>query len=274
MKKVLYVCDGMSFSETAFDFACRLNEQQPILLTGLFMPQISYANLWSYTNALGGPAVLPLIDTGDNETIQKTIRHFEDRCQKNGITYRLHKDYVDFALPELRKETRFADLLLLGSERFYHNILGSDDMDYVIEALHETECPVIVVPETGAFPATNVIAYDGSAASVYAIKQFANLFPEMCVQETTLLYLHQDDGLPLPHETELKELVQQHFSNVAFMQSRDNTKKQFLNWLAEKKNTILIAGAFGRSSVSQLFRKSFLRDVVAQRKLPVFIAHK
>jgi nucleotide-binding universal stress UspA family protein len=274
MKKILFVSDGMQFSEGAFEFARQLNEREPILLTGVFMPQISYANLWSYTHALGGPAVVPFVDTGDAETIQKTIRHFETQCQHNGITYRVHKDYVDFALPELRKETRFADLLLLCSERFYHTVLGNDDIDYIVEALKETECPVLVVPEKGPLPTRNVITYDGSAPSVYAIKQFAYLFPEWCQLDTTVLYIHKDHEATLPYETELKELVGQHFQSVHFEQRDTDPQKQFRSWAADKEHPLLIAGAFGRSAVSQLFRKSFLRDVIAGHKLPVFIAHR
>jgi nucleotide-binding universal stress UspA family protein len=274
MKKIILVCDGMQFPEGAFRFARQLNELQPILLTGVFMPQVSFAHLWSYTHALGGPAVMPLIDTGDDATIKKTIRHFENLCQKAGILYQVHKDYVDFALPELRRETRFADLLLLSSERFYHNILGNDDIDYIAEAIHEAECPVLVVPEQFNFPATNVIAYDGSASSVYAIKQFAYLFPELCRRETTVLYLHKDNETPLPHETELKELVQNHFPNVTFLTTGAPAKEAFGKWLAEKGNTLLLTGSYGRPSISQFFHKSFLRDVLAGHKLPVFIAHK
>lgn len=273
MKKIILVCDGMQFPEGAFEAARWLNKLQPVLLTGVFMPQVSFASLWSYTHALGGPAIVPMIDTDENETIRENIRHFENGCQQHGITYRVHTDYADFALPELKRETRFADLLLLSSERFYHNILGDEDIEYIGEVLHEAECPVLVMPEKFDFLATNVIAYDGSASSVYAIKQFAYLFPELCNRETTVLYLHKDDGTPLPHEAELKELVQQHFPDVTFLKT-EAAGRNFGNWLAKKGSTLLIAGSFGRSSLSQLFHKSFLRDVIAGHKLPVFIAHK
>ncbi|MBD0286389.1 MAG: cell wall-binding repeat-containing protein, partial [Flavisolibacter sp.] len=80
MQKILLASDGTQFSDAAFDFARQLNNLQPILLTGVFMPQVSYASLWSYTNALGGPAVVPLLETEENETIRKNIRHFENLC--------------------------------------------------------------------------------------------------------------------------------------------------------------------------------------------------
>jgi hypothetical protein len=274
MKKILLVCDGMQFSEGAFHFAKELNRLQPLMLIGVFMPQVSYAHLWSYTNALGGPAVLPLTDASEKEVVQKNINHFETLCKKHNIAYQVHKDYVDFALPELKKETRFADLLLLSSERFYHNILGNDDIDYIAEVIHEAECPVMVVPEKFDFPARNVIAYDGSASSLHAIKQFTYLFPELCRKETTVLYLHRQAEAALPHESELKDLVEQHFPQAVYFETGYDIKKQFSQWLLEKGPALLIAGSFGRSALSQMFKKSFLRDVMAAHQLPVFIAHK
>jgi hypothetical protein len=251
MKKILLVCDGIAFPEGAFRFARRLNKVKPILLIGVFMPQVSYAHLWSYTHALGGSAVLPPIDKSDNEIIQKNIRHLKSRCQKVGITCRVHKDYADFALPELQHEIRFGDLLLPSSERFYHDILGNDDIDYIAEALHKIECPTAVVPEQFNFPISNVIAY---------------LFPDQCSHEIRVMYLHKDNEKTLPHEPELKELVQQHFPNAMFLETGAPAKVSLSKWL--------IAGPFGRSAFSQLFHKSFWRDVIASDKLPVFITHK
>ena len=49
MKKIILISDGRNFSDAAFEFAKRLNELQPILLTGIFLPQTDYATLWNYT---------------------------------------------------------------------------------------------------------------------------------------------------------------------------------------------------------------------------------
>ena len=44
--------------------------------------------------------------------------------------------------------------------------------------------------------------------------------------------------------------------------------------LVADSNAILVSGSFGRSMFSEMFRKSFVSDVIAEHKLPVFIAHK
>ena len=99
MKKILIAFDGTQFSEGAFAFARSLNELQPILLVGAFIPQVSYANLWSYAGAMAGPSFVPLLEPEDTDVIQQNIAHFEDLCQNSGIAYKVYKDFFDFALP-------------------------------------------------------------------------------------------------------------------------------------------------------------------------------
>jgi hypothetical protein len=54
MKKILIAFDGIHFSKSAFEFAKKLNEVSPVLLTGVFLPQIIF-------NTSFGGYVLPRI---------------------------------------------------------------------------------------------------------------------------------------------------------------------------------------------------------------------
>lgn len=273
MKKILIAFDGTQFSEGAFEFARNLNELQPILLVGAFIPQVSYANLWSYAGAMAGPSFVPLLEAEDTETVHRNIAHFEDLCRKNGIAYKVHKDFYDFALPELKRETRFADLLIISSEKFYENLAGEDPSEYMKDALHASECPVIVVPEHFDFPSRNILAYDGSDSSVFAIKQFAYLFPELKTNESMLVYSN-DKEAKLPYEGYIEELASQHYRDLSIMKLDTQPKKEFHKWICENTNAILVCGSYGRSFFSQIMRKSFVSEIIAEHKLPVFITHK
>ena len=273
MKKILLAFDGTHFSEGAFEFARGLNEIEPILLLGVFVPQTSYANLWSYANAGNGPMLIPLVEPEDSDTIQQNMDRFEEKCQRNKIEYRIRKDFFDFALPELKKETRFADFAILGSENFYNNFGIHEPNEYLKEAIQSFECPVLVVPEKYNFPESNILAFDGSESSAYAIKQFAYLFPELSNNQTLLVFASDDDGA-FPQKTCIEELVGRHFSKSISVKLEMNPKKEFASWVNDKKTAILVSGAFGRSSISQLFKKSFVSDVISAHRLPVFIAHR
>jgi nucleotide-binding universal stress UspA family protein len=274
MKKILLAFDGTHFSEGAFEFARRLNELKPVLLTGVFLPQAELANLWSYADGVGGPSLIPLLESDESELVHQNIERFEKLCKSNGIDYRVHKDFFDFVLPELRKESRYADLLILGSEVFYENMGSGSPNEYLKDALHDFECPVLVVPEKYNFPEKNILAYDGSEESVYAIKQFAYLFPELTNRETLLVYADDDAEEDFPDKIQIEELAARHFKNLTFFKLNLNPKKYFSTWVSEKGSSILISGSYGRSGLSRLFKKSFIQEVIADHRLPVFIAHK
>jgi nucleotide-binding universal stress UspA family protein len=274
MKKILLAFDGLHFSEGAFEFARQLNDLSPILLVGAFAPQLSYANLWSYADGATGAMFIPTLEQEDSTEVEKNIVRFEELCKKNSINYKVHKDFYDFALPELRKETRYADLLIISSESFYHNIDNPNPDAYLKEALRYSECPVIIVPEHFEFPKVNILAYDGSDSSAYAIKQFAYLFPELHNQETLLVYSSAKEDNAIPGEEQIEELVQQHFFDVSLSRLDLNRKKYFGAWIAKHPASILVCGSFGRSIVSEMFHKSFASGVINEHKIPVFIAHK
>lgn len=274
MKKVLLAFDGVHFSEGAFEFAGRMNGANPILLTGLFLPQALYANLWNYADSMSSPFFIPLSDAAEEEMAEKNIQRFEQLCVKNNIEYRVHKDFFDMALPEIKKESTYADLAIIGSEMFYKNLGTDEPNEYLKDMLHAAGCPIVVVPEKFTYPENNILAYDGSEESVYAIKQFAYLFPELALNPTLLVYGGTNGSSNLPDEAYIEELAARHFSDLTISRLDINPKKYFATWLSEKKKGILVSGAFSRNSISQLFKKSFVSEVIKNHDLPVFIAHR
>jgi len=273
MRKILLAFDGSHFSEGAFEFARRLNEVNPILLTGAFLPQVSYANIWSYADGIGGPIFLPVQEDEVTEEINKNIEKFNSLCVKHNNEHSVRKDLTDLALPELKKESRFADLLIIGGESFYENAGSGDPNNYLKDALHEMECAVMVVPEKYDFPTLNILTYNGSPSSVYAIKQFTYLFPEFAANKTLLIYAKDEEGISIPDEAYVEELVSRHFSDLTVTKLNIDPKERFVKWLNNNTSAVLICGAYGRSIVSQLFKKSFIADVLSEHKFPVFITH-
>jgi nucleotide-binding universal stress UspA family protein len=271
MKKVLIVFDGTHFASGSLNFASGLNRLQPILLTGVFLPQTDLSRLWSYASGEGSLFV-PMMETVDAEVIQRNIETFSKLCVQNNIEFRVHKDVMDFAIPELIKETRFADLLVIGSQTFYADFGSPEQNDYLREAISQAECPVILVPEKAELPSSIVLAYDGSKSSVYAIKQFAYLFPELCSRPVLLVYASGKNE-NLPDLTYVEELATRHFPDLSFLKLDMIPRKYFSTWMSEKRGAMLVTGAFGRSGFSQLFKSSFASEVIGEHLLPVFVAH-
>jgi hypothetical protein len=272
MKSVLLAFDGANYSEGALAFARQLNGLQPIRLVGAFIPQLDFSNMLSITGNTADAAVLPVVTASDSTAVQKNIDRFSNDCESLNIPYTIRKDGMGFGITELRNESRFVDLVILGAESFYHN-LGSEGESYVREALQQSECPAVVVPENYSFPATNVLAYDGSESAVYAIKQFAYLFPELRDHPTHLVYFESDDEA-IPHKAQMEDWLRAHFSNITMIRMDVEQRNYFKLWISEKEKCILVSGSFGRSLMSQFFRKSFVADLLHEHQVPLFIAHK
>lgn len=268
MKKVLIAFDGVNYSEGAMEFAYKLNELNPIFLTGIFLPQTQLSSLWSYADA-----AIPLAEEDESDAMKSNIAKFEKECKERKIQYALHLDLFNLALPSLSRESVFADLLILASERFYQSFGTRPANAYLEEALHEVECPVVIVPDHFSFPEKIILAYDGSTESIFAIKQFAYLFPELCNRPGMLAYVSEREG-GIPNEMNIKELVDRHFNRPEFVNLQFDVRKYFNSWIEEKSGAILVSGSFGRSYFSQLLKKSFVHEVIGDHKLPVFIAHK
>jgi hypothetical protein len=272
MKKVLIAFDRTNFSKGAFEFARQMNEREHLLLTGLFLPEVVIPTINSYASAMGDSLLIPLVEDED-ELMNKNIQEFESLCLKNNIEYRTRKEFTDFAIPELKKETLFADVVIIGSQAFYEDLHSNKLNESLKEALHISKCPVVVVPEAVKLPKTNVLTYDGTDNSVFAIKQFSYLFPSLSHNKTFLIYLKNEKGYELPFEEYIEELAGRHFTNLTIAWLHQDQHAALKNWLKDKEQPILVSGAFHRSQLSQLLKKSFVSDFICEHQLPIFIAH-
>jgi hypothetical protein len=273
MKKIIIAFDGKHFSEGAFRMAEWLNEKQPVLVAGVFLSPVDYREIIGYSGiGIGTPVLVPVVETNEEE-ISQNIKRFEERCLKHHIEYRVHKDTDLFAITELITETRFADMLIVSSELFYENVDRDQPNEYLKKTLHQSECPVFVVPENFEQPESIVLAYDGKASSVYAFKQFTYLFPALSTMDALLVYAG-DEKSDIPHLDEISELTARHFDNLTLQHLQKDPNLHFSDWISQRKHSLLVTGAYGRGELSSLFKKSFIAEVIKAHRVPVFISHR
>lgn len=275
MKKIIIALDGEHFPHGAFEFAKYINQQSDILLAGVFLSPVDYSKVLAFSG-VDGVTLLPewLMQDDDESLVSKNIILFKEACEKEGISYRVHKDNNLLALSSLVEETRFADLLLVSSELFYKNIGNRQPNFYLEEVLKKTECPVLLVPEKFTAPNQVVLAYNGSESCLFAIKQFAYLFPGLTNKETILLSISANTEEEIPEYSLVTELISGHYANLQLQHIAMNNKTNLVTWLEGQPDSYVVMGSFSRSMFSELFKKSFASSVIKDAKMPVFISHK
>lgn len=250
-----------------------LNDRSPILVTGIFLSPVDYREIIGYSGmGMGAPVFSLPLDSDENLTTE-TMGKFSEYCNQHGLEYTMHKDNDLFALSELIHETRFADCLIISSELFYENVEKDQPNDYLRKTLHESECPVMLVPENFEEPESLLLSYDGKASSVYAIKQFAYLFPECC-NMGALLFNSGEENVDLPEQDLIQEIAARHYQPLTMEKVKNGKGGDLQEWMADRTNAILIAGAYGRGEMSNFFKKSFITDVIREHRIPLFVAHK
>ena len=273
MRNVIVAFDGKHFSEGVFDFLCNLNNKEPILATGFFLPEVDFAELLYSIGGLGGPIYYKEFAFEDTTIVQKNIDLFKSLCRNNGIKYYVQPDIGKHIISELESESRYADMLVLSSKLFYENLDDDTWGNHIEDVLHRAECPVILIHGHYNNPKSVILAYDGSASSVHAIKQFAYLLPELTKFKTLLVTAGgKNDGVP--DIKNIGELAACHFSDLTIFELGLNPGKYFNTWLQDNGSSILVTGAYGRSALSEMLKKSFIAETIQDHKVPIFIAHR
>lgn len=273
MKKIIVVFDGAHFAEGAMNYVNTINNEAPVLAIGLFLPSIDYAEMLTFYSAgIAGPLYVPSIDTEAND-IFANVEKFKAYCIKHNIEHRVHDTINGGVVEVLRNESRYADLILLSSDLFYENLGEISKQEYIEDTLKATECPVLLLPENYKTPASVVMAYDGTTSSIHAIKQFAYTMKEWVGVPTTIVYASDKDD-DIPELPMLKEYASRHFSDLTFLKLEANPNKYFETWLQNKGAAMLVTGAYGKRTLTGSFKKHFLQEIIAEYKLPIFIAHK
>jgi hypothetical protein len=261
MKQVLIIGAGHHFPQGPFGFLRVMQEDERVHARALFFLPVDYSVLAAATSGID---LTPILELEDNEkewiTTHKTL--FASQCEQQFISHSVHDHDEQWSREVLVKESRFADLILV-----------SADFPYLREALHDAECPVMVVPENFSVPEHLFMAYDGGRESLYAIKQFCYLFPGLTDLPTEILYVRDDVTDNIPDLASLQEFSRLKFNSMSFSKLHFPAREYFATWISEKRNVLLVSGSYGRSQLSYLGKRSFAADIIHARQLPVFIAH-
>jgi hypothetical protein len=272
MKQVLFVSAGQEFPQGPFSLLRMMQRDERIHAKALFFKPIDYATLAAVTAGSRIGPVLAL-EERENETVAAHKTQFARQCEQHYITFTIHDNAAEWQRDLLIKESRFADLLVISGELFYADAANGQPNGYLHDALHHAECPVVIVPENFHTIEHLYMAYDASRESLYALKQFCYLFPQLTALPAAMIYLNEEASDDIPDIDHFKQFSRLKFECLGCAKLHFKPSEYLSTWLSEKKEGLLISGSFGRSSLSYLTKPSFADAVIREHQLPVFIAH-
>jgi hypothetical protein len=272
MKKLLLPIEGDRYPQELLDFVGTLQPLAPVLLTAAFVPESDYISMAVLRERPASK--LRSVYEDEDRMVQQNRGRMEQFCQLHDIRLTVHEDREDFALPCLHKESRYADLMLLEIAHFFEEMDSKQPNEWMKEMLRQSECPVLLLPDNPVLPGELILAYDGSAASVFAIRQFAYLFPEFCRVQATLVYVSDSWDAIIPEEEAIHELCSLHFKKLRILKLQMKSADFYDTWIGMMTNPWLVTGSFGRRALSEAFSKSFSTELIRQHRVPVFITHR
>ena len=270
--------DATQINTSALDFACHIAGLAHSKLTGIFLEnvqeQIFSAAPYMYGDTFSRFVVeKPATEREQlNNQCENNIRLFKEACAKKNIACNVHRDR-GVPVDEIIHESRFADLLILDAKTSFGAQNTSAPTDFAKKVLASAECPVLIAPGNFKGIEEVLFTYDGSASSVFAIKQFSYLFPGLDEKTVTLLQVSEADNAVVEDRLKIAEWLKSHFSAINIMTLNGKVKNALFGYLLDKKNTIVVMGAYGRSTVSQFFKSSSADPIIGTINLPVFITH-
>lgn len=247
-------------------------------LTGIFLedlPAEDTQNEKIFYNSVfsgdGNPGSAPEIAFKEKISLEN-IRVFKTACEQRGIAWLVHRDQ-GAPLKELITESSYADLIITGAGLFASSPLETP-AGLVEDLLVKSECPVIITAHRAEPVAKIVFACDGSVSSLFAIKQFTYLFPELNVAELIVLQANKDAVFSETQKERLYEYLKEHYKRINFKDLRGKPEDELFDYALRENNACIVMGAYGRNWLSRLFKPSAAEMPIKINNLPVFISHR
>lgn len=275
MKKIIVAFDGTVFSEGALEYAFHLSAGDAAMILGVFIEDLSYvgyATLFGEDYFTFNSALLEKMEHEDDDKFAESMAKFENICKQKGVSYQVHLD-KGVPVNELVRESLFADLIVIGYRTFFSNVMG--EASFLKDVLLDAECPVLAVPDDFHPIESLLLSFDGKSPSVYAVKQFTQLFPALTqTLPATLLSITRSKEEKPDYQQLMHEYVSAHYRTIDTENYTGEAEDAILQVAERMQHPLIIMGAFGRNAVSRFFSRSAASKLLKNQSLPIFVSHK
>ncbi|HXD77895.1 MAG TPA: universal stress protein [Puia sp.] len=276
MEKILLAFDSEPADEGAIDFACHLAVLTQSRLTGVFPGENTAEEQIVVEQQTAVAAGTSITITGIETLVsplerqEENITAFHESVARANIPAAIYLGKGD-AAAELIAQSRYADLLVIGADSF-SGAGGELPTEFVKGILHDSACPVIISPDDFQGIDNIAFCYDGSKASLFAIKQFAYLFPQLRSQRVKVIGLRAAE-VPAEDQARLTEWLGYHFSNVEWVAQGDETAEALFHYLLKRRQDFVVMGPYGHGLLTSFFEPEYETGTLRMSSLPIFVSH-
>ncbi|MFY0255357.1 hypothetical protein ACDQ55_15530 [Chitinophaga sp. 30R24] len=277
MEKIIAAIDALHFSDEQVDgfkyFAKEANSPLTVVcLDNISSELISLASAYPEAYTINYEQITVENRAALEYQRNSNIKQLHEVCDNCNVNINI-REAAGFPAQEVVAESRFADLLMISSSTSFATLADSNPPRFVKDVLVEAECPVMVLPEVLSHINEIVFSYNGTFSSMYAIRQFTQLFPGFSDMPVKVVYVSEKNYKTIPWEQKLREYLELHYDTVEFIILNGEPATAFLAMLIHRKDCIVTYGAYGRSGVSRFFHRSDAESVLRTTNVPVFITH-
>lgn len=274
MEKILLLINANYPDKSSIDFACNIASLSDSKITGYFIESLFDEDLTDIN--IDEPSFLSTADTPTmNSAIidtKQAVKLFKQKCLLKGIKSDVYINKSQ-AVEQVLFESRFSDLLIVDPEVGLYDVDEKLPSHFVKEILAKAECPVLLAPEKFEDINEIVFCYNSSPSSVFAIKQFAYLFPQLYSKKAMLLEVKSEEEEFDQNRLRMMEWLRGHFTSVHYHSLIGNVEDELLNYFLLKRKKIIVMGAYGRSMLSNFFKRSNAELLIRMIDMPIFITH-
>jgi nucleotide-binding universal stress UspA family protein len=278
MRQILLVVDPGCINTATVDLACFLATlSQSTLQVGL-LDNIRKIQPEPAGSNEGEDLLAPLAEWEarheGNEQLTESIQFLHEACARREVRCTVHH-YPGHPAKEVARESRYADLLVVDPSLSFESKSEGIPTDFILRLLGETECPVVIAPERFDGVEEIVFACDYGPSAMFALRQFAYLFPELGSRPLTVLNVSEKK--PEEEFARLSAWASNYFATTQCKTIHHAEKSPATELMAElisRDHVLVIAGAFGRSAFSRLLHQSKAELLIKTLNQPLFIAHR
>jgi hypothetical protein len=278
MEKILVVVDSQNLNLNTICFACYLSRLTQSSLTAVFLDEpIREEKIIceQLSEALNVESIVINDNREEDDMLrirEQNINQLREIAREEMVGVFVH---LDKGVPtdELIAETRFADVLIMNAATSFSGFEENIPTRFVKNILQDAGCPVIISPETFNGIDNIIFCYDGSKSSLFAIKQFSHLFPELKNKPIKIIYLNNEEDLDENEKCRITEWLTYHYNNnIEWIITQLEAKLILLDYLVKKRDDFVVMGAYGKGLLTSFFKED-RHDGIRKPAIPIFVSH-